>query len=95
MGGPGPSDRKALFSHQLILQKRSMVFQRKKNTFPRFRGGPPFSRGWGPTFSRGGPIAYSLIETHITCDFREGWGLDLLSPFWIRACIKQIQEFII
>ena len=57
-------------------------FQRGSNIFQGGGGGPTFSRGGGgPTFSRGGggSIAYSLIETHITCDF-PGGGADPLSP---------------
>ena len=67
-GGPGQSDKKSSdnisFSPQLILQKSNGQFQRNLSFlkvpegvqhFPGGGGG-----GGGPTFSRGGPIAYSL-----------------------------------
>ena len=49
-----------LFSPQLILQKSNGQFQRNLSFFKVLEGSNIFSRGGGPTFSRGGPIAYSL-----------------------------------
>ena len=47
-------------------------FQRVSNIF---QGG---GGGGGPTFSRGGSNSLFPIETHITCDFPGGGGLDLM-----------------
>ena len=54
-----------------------MVYFKESYHFPRFqRGSNIFSRGEGPTFSRGGegPIAYSLRIPYITCVFPGGSG---------------------
>ena len=62
-GGPGQLTKKALtaffLSPQLILQKSNGQFQRNIPFFNVPEGFQHFTRG-GPTFSRGGPIAYSL-----------------------------------
>ena len=47
------------FSPQLILQKSNGQFQRNLSFFKVPEGVQNFPGG-GPTFSRGGPIAYSL-----------------------------------
>ena len=64
-GGPGQSDKKALttffFSPQLILQKSNGQFQRNLSVFKVPEGVQHFPGGrGGPTFSKQGPIAYSL-----------------------------------
>ena len=67
-GGPGQSDKKSsenvfvylfFFSPQLILQKSNGQFQRNLSFFKVPEGVQHFPGG-GPTFSSGGPIAYSL-----------------------------------
>ena len=90
-GGPGQSDKKSsdvlfFFSPQLILQKSNGQFKRNLSffIFQGSRGGPTFSGG-GSNFFQGGPIAYSLLETHIICDFPGG----VRTPcplLWIRTC---------
>ena len=60
-GGPGQSDKVFFvffFSSHLILQKSNGQFQRNLSFFKVPEGVQHFSGG--PTFSRGGPIAYSL-----------------------------------
>ena len=72
-GGGGKEDP----GQQLNLQKTNGLFQRK----------PKFSKVGGLTFPGGiqhlpgewGPIVCILLETHITCDFQGGGGLDTLS----------------
>ena len=64
-GGPGQSDKKSsdniFLSPQLILQKSDGQFQRNLSFFKVPEGVQHFpGGGGGPTFSRGGPIAYSL-----------------------------------
>ena len=59
------------FSPQLILQKSSGYFQRKL-VFAKVPVGVEFFTGGGVQLLPGGPIAFSPIETHITCDFP--WG---------------------
>ena len=64
-GGPGQSDRKRpdnVFFLVLRLFYRSQMVNFEENYhFSRFqRGSNIFQGGGGPTFSRGGPIAYTL-----------------------------------
>ena len=71
-GGPGQSDKKKssdnvffFFFFFLVLSlfyRSQMVNFKEIYHFSRFQRGATFSRGGGggPTFSRGGPIAYSL-----------------------------------
>ena len=57
-------------------------FQRGSNIF---YGGPTISGGGGGG-GGGGSFCLFPIETHITCYFPVGGGLDPLSPLWIRTC---------
>ena len=70
-GGPGQSDKKSsdnvfffFFFFLLVLSlfyRSQMVNFKEIHHFSRFqRGSNIFQGGGGPTFSRGGPIAYSL-----------------------------------
>ena len=59
------------FSPQLILQNSSGYFQRKV-IFTKVPVRVEFFPGGGSNFLQGGPIAFSPIETHITCDFPGG-----------------------
>ena len=104
-GPPGQSDKKSsdivvfffcFFSPQLILQKSNGQLKKKQLSFCKVSEGvvgPTFSRGGGSNFFQGGggggPSAYSLIETHITCDFPGGGGPPVPSPLWIRTCFVQ------
>ena len=62
------------FSPQLILHKSSGYFQRKLLFAKVSVGVDFFQGGGGSNFIQGGggTIAFSLIETHITCDFPGG-----------------------
>ena len=62
-----------------------MVYFKENYNFPRFqRGSNIFSRGGGPTFSRGGGGGGSNclfpIESNITCVFPGGGGPGTLPP---------------
>ena len=65
-GGPVKLTKKSsdnvffFFSPQLILQKSNGQFQRNLSFFKVPEGVQHFPGGGGPTFSRRGPIAYSL-----------------------------------
>ena len=86
-GGPGQSDKKALtkfffffffffFSPQLILQKSNGQFQRNLSFFKVPEGVQHFPGG--VQLFPGGSNSLFPIETHITCDFPGGGGLDPL-----------------
>ena len=52
---------------------RSPVVTFKENYYlPRFQWGWNFFQGGGSNLLQGGPIVFSPIETHITCDFPGG-----------------------
>ena len=59
MSASGPSGPLVFFSPQPILQKSNGRFQRNLSFFEVPEGVQHFPGG-GPTFSRRGPIAYSL-----------------------------------
>ena len=94
-GGPGQCDKKSsdVFCFFLVVSlfyRSQMVNFKEIYPFLRFQRGSKIFQGGGGVqlFPRGGgaPIAYSHIETHITCDFPGGGGgPDPLSPLWIRT----------
>ena len=49
-----------IFNPQLIYRGGPMVYFKDDYNFPRFQRGSNIFQGWGPTFARGDPIAYSL-----------------------------------
>ena len=72
-----------LFVFFLNLFGLSMVYFKEGFNFQRFQRGSMIFQG-GPTFSRGVQMLIS-VETHITCDSRE--GQEPLFPLWIRTYI--------
>ena len=94
-GGPGQSDKKkssdvclfffcffflCFFLVLSLFHSSQMVNFKEILHFSRFQSGSNIFQG-GPTFSRGGPIAYSL-----TCDFPGGVRTPCPPPLWIRTC---------
>ena len=68
----------------ITLQQRKLYFSKDPE------GVQLFTRGGGPTFSRGGGIQMLIsIETHITCDF-PGGGPASGPPLWIRTLDRQV-----
>ena len=86
-GGPGQFDKKALttfffffFSPQLILQKPNGQFQRNLSFFKVPEGVQYFPGGGGVLLFPGGSNCLFPIETHITCDFPGGGGVQTPCP---------------
>ena len=71
--------------HPMVLLQRNLYFRSIQRGSIIFQWGSNFFHGGGGG-GGGGVRMLISIETHITCDFPGGGGLDPLSPIWIRTC---------